>query len=135
MSVDVQLLRESFKLISPPADKLAFRFYEILFERYPGLRPLFDSTQMEVQRRMLLRAIALIVYKVDDTHFLTNYLHGLGKMHVAYGTLPAHYDAFGECLIAALSETAGKEWNKAIEDTWIAAFGVIKTLMIEGSGK
>ncbi len=133
MALNIELLRSSFKAVSHKAERLIERFYEILFERYPDVQPLFATARMEEQRKMLLRSIALIVRKVDDTEYLVPYLQGLGKTHVAYGTKPEHYDAVGECLIAALSETAGELWTKEMEETWVEAYGVIKTTMIEGA--
>ncbi len=133
MSLNVELLRSSFKAVSHKADRLVEKFYELLFDRYPSVRPLFENARMEEQRKMLLRSIALIVRKVDDTNYIVPYLQGLGKTHVAYGTKPEHYDAVGECLIVALADTAGSLWTKEMEETWLAAYGVIKENMLKGA--
>ena len=135
MALNPALLRSSFKNISMHAEKLASRFYEILFDRYPEVRPLFHNSRLEDQKKMLLRALALIVRKVDDEHYLTNFLQGLGKTHVAYGAEPEHYDAFTECLLAALEEIAGREWTKEAETNWKEALGMVRNLMLEGAAK
>ena len=91
----------------PKADKLGEKFYEVLFERYPGVRPLFVHSRIPEQRQRLIRSIAIIVRHLEDMNYLKAYLHGLGKMHVAYGAKDEYYDAVGECLIAAMKDIAG----------------------------
>lgn len=133
MAINAQLLEDSFALVSLNSEKLVGRFYELLFARYPELAFLFAGARMDDQHRMFLRSLALVVHKINNPRYLTDYLHGLGKSHVAYGALPAHYDAVGECLIMALADTAGKDWNPTVESTWVEAYAVIKKLMLEGA--
>ena len=37
---------------------------------------------------------------------------GLGKRHVKYGVLPAHYDVVGQALLATLESGLGAEWTE-----------------------
>ena len=39
---------------------------------------------------------------------------GLGKRHVPYGVLPAHYDVVGQALLATLEGGLGAEWNDQV---------------------
>lgn len=133
MALNVEFLKSSFKAVSHKADRLVERFYGILFERYPGVQPLFANARMEEQRKMLLRSIALIIRKVDDPDYVVPYLQGLGKTHVAYGAKPEHYDAVGECLLAALAEISGDLWNDKLQATWTEAYEIIKTNMLAGA--
>jgi hemoglobin-like flavoprotein len=36
----------------------------------------------------------------------------LGKRHVKYGVLPAHYDVVGQALLATLESGLGAEWTE-----------------------
>lgn len=133
MSINAALLRFSFKIVSRNSDEMAARFYEILFERFPDVRPLFAETRMEDQKRKLMVALAIIVNKVDDPGFLFLHLQRLGRTHIAYGALPEHYDAVGECLLSALAEAMGNLWTEEIERNWAEAYGAIKAQMLEGA--
>ena len=133
MALNPKLLRDSFKAISHKADELSSCFYDTLFTRYPAVRPLFGSARMDEQRRKLIRSIALVLRNLEAPDKLAPYLQGLGRMHVAYGALPDHYPAVGECLLFALSETAGDAWNDELNDAWGEAYGAISGLMLEGA--
>lgn len=133
MSTNSELIRSSFGAISPNAETLVKRFYEILFERYPQVQALFAHTDHQRQRRMILRSLAVIASNIDDQDFLSDYLFRLGRSHVTHGALPEYYDAVGECLLAAMAEVAADQWTHEIEAAWLAAYGQIKSLMIEGA--
>jgi hemoglobin-like flavoprotein len=133
--MDLQVLRDSFNRLAPRADALAQTFYVTLFERHPDVVPLFDGVQFDDQRRKLVRALALVVRHLEQPDFLRAYLHGLGAIHLAYGVVPAHYDAVGECLLAALAQTAGKSWSAEEDAAWRAAFALISDAMLAGAAK
>ena len=133
MDTDIHTLRWSFRRLSPRADTLAERFYSILFARYPGVRPLFDGIGIEDQQRKLLRALALVVRHLEEPHFLRAYLQGLGAIHLAYGVAPEQYGAVGECMMAALAETAGSTWTDAEQTAWQSALKLISETMLAGA--
>jgi hypothetical protein len=56
MDLNVQLLRDTFSAITPMSDDLAKTFYEILFERYPGVRP--DSPDAPGGMNQFRRAVS-----------------------------------------------------------------------------
>ena len=132
-STDVKLLRDSFDALKPRAGQLASTFYRILLERYPSVRPLFAHVDMQEQQKKLVQAIALVVANVDRPDQLVPAVRALGARHVAYGAEPAHYDAVGECLIAALAAVAGPLWSKKLEGAWVRAYKTIAAQAIAGA--
>jgi hemoglobin-like flavoprotein len=135
MTTSVERLQQSFRKFTPKADILAANFYEILFERYPDTLPLFGGVRFDEQKKKLIRALALVVRNIERPDFLRAYLQGLGAMHVAYGVLPEHYPMVGECLIEAMSQTAGKWWEPETEAAWREAYGMISDIMLGGAGR
>jgi hemoglobin-like flavoprotein len=133
MSVDIQLLRDSFRKFVPRADALAQTFYDTLFDRYPEVLPLFDGVRFDEQRSKLVRALALVVRHLEQPDFLRAYLQGLGAIHLAYGVAPAHYHAVRECLLSALAQTAGKRWSADEEAAWRHALELIADAMLAGA--
>ena len=132
--LNVKLLQDSLKAISHKGDELVAAFYDILFTKYPTVRPLFDNARMPEQKQKLLRAIVMAVRNLEKPEVLVPYLEGLGRMHVAYGAEAAHYDAVGECLLEALEKTAGPLWNDELKAAWGDAYGAIAGLMKKGAG-
>lgn len=133
MSLDRDLLTRSFDLVLERAPNLTERFYEILFERYPSLRPLFGGRVKPAQARMLREALAAVLAHLDDGAWLTETLGAMGARHVGYGVTDAMYAQVGDALIAAMAEAAGEDWSPEIEAAWVAAYGAVASLMQDGA--
>lgn len=133
MSLDVQVLRESFAVAKGISDQVADKFYEFLFSDYPEVRPMFKDTKMEGQKKALMKGLSYIVDHLEDGDRLSEYLRQMGKRHVDYGTAPAHYEAVGNTLIKTFAHFFENKWTEELQDEWIKAYGVITDLMLEGA--
>lgn len=133
MAIDPDLLRGSIELAASREPVITKRFYEILFERYPQVRPMFSRNAPERQQQMLQGAILAVLDHLDDPTWLGDTLGGLGATHVSYGVTDDMYPLVGECLIAALADLCGDDWTDAHHDSWVEAYGVISSLAIAGA--
>lgn len=133
MSLNAALLSSSLELVASRQPEITPRFYEILFERYPSVRPLFHRNETREQARMLQEAIVAVVEHADEPDWLVETLHGMGHKHVDYGVTAEMYPWVGECLIATLAEIAADDWSDEIETAWVDAYGAITSLMLEGA--
>lgn len=129
--MDKQLLVDSLALVDLPDSGLTVRFYEVLFERYPTVRAMFDG-DTRVQARRLRSAIVSVAEHVDDAEWLRTTLHALGRQHARFGVTRPMYCAFAECMIAAMSEIGGDAWTPAMTQAWDRALGAIATIMLDG---
>jgi hemoglobin-like flavoprotein len=135
METDIHTLRSSFQRVIPRADRVAERFYDTLFERYPETRALFEGVRFDDQKRRLMRALALVVRHMEHPDFLRAYLQGLGAIHKAYGVAPEHYPAFAECMLSALAEAAGASWRPEEDEAWRSAIRLISDAMLTGADR
>jgi hemoglobin-like flavoprotein len=133
MSLNVSLLRDSFELVVERQPALTTRFYEILFERYPQVKPLFGRNTSAHQAQMLTSALVAVLEHLEDAPWLTETLGAMGKKHVDYGVTGEMYSYVGASLLAALAEAAGKQWTPETEAAWVAAYGAIAGLMQAGA--
>ena len=133
MSLDVQLLRSSLDLVVERQPAITPRFYEILFERYPAVRPLFGRNAAKAQAQMLQEAIVAVVDHLEDATWLEQTLGAMGRKHVDYGVTEEMYDWVGASLLATLAEIAGEAWTREVEAAWTAAYGAIAGLMLKGA--
>ncbi|SPE53806.1 Xylene monooxygenase electron transfer component [Streptomyces netropsis] len=133
-SPDTLLIRRTLAEIAPVADKTTSYFYALLFIRHPDLRSLFPVA-MDVQRDRLFKALLTAAEHADDTATLTEYLSHLGRGHRKYGTLPEHYPAVGECLIAALTRFASDTWSEATEAAWVRVYTTVSQIMIDAAAE
>ena len=133
MSLNVQLLRESFEIVVERSPNLTHRFYEILFERYPQTQQMFPAGRRASQEGMLTNALVAVMDHLEDAPWLTGTLHALGAKHVSYGVTDEMYGWVGDALLRTLAEVAGNDWSPELEAAWAAAFGAIAGLMQEGA--
>ncbi len=134
MSLNTDVLRSSFALVVERNPAVVARFYEIFFERYPQVKPLFGQRNTaQTQQKMLTEALVAVIDHLEDAPWLTEQLQAIGGKHVDYGVTDEMYDWVGECLLAALAEVAADAWTSEVEEAWVAAYGAIKSLCLEGA--
>jgi hemoglobin-like flavoprotein len=132
MTLDPTVLRMSFDIIIDRRPDLTLRFYEILFERYPALEPLFRRDRT-AQAKMLAGAIAAVLDHLEDAPWLESTLGQLGAKHVEYGVTTAMYDQVGDALLATLAEIGGADWTPVVAEQWTLAYGAIAGMMQAGA--
>jgi methyl-accepting chemotaxis protein len=133
MHLDLETLETTFDLVAPRGDELMDIFYARLFAAAPAVRPLFDGTDLDRQKGMLLSTLVLLRRSLRNLDAIVPTLRGLGARHVAYGARPEHYLVVGEVLIASMAEVAGEAWRPEHELAWAAAFAVIADAMLSGA--
>lgn len=133
--MNVELLEQSFKIVAPQGDAVAARFYERLFAKYPGVKPLFRNVDMATQKKKLLGSLVLVIQNLRRPDVLTKALREMGARHEGYGVTPAHYGPVAENLLAVLEEFAGPAWTPQVKTAWEEALTAVKTLMLEGTKK
>lgn len=133
MSLQVELLEQSFEQVKPKADDFVSSFYENLFTDYPAAKPLFGSTEMAAQKKKLLGSLVLVVENLRKPEALTGALKGLGARHVQYGALPEHYPLVGNSLLKTFEQYLAEAWTPETKQAWVDAYGVITELMLEGA--
>ncbi|MFC4061830.1 FAD-binding oxidoreductase [Planomonospora corallina] len=132
MSLNPRLVKESFAVVEPVADKAAAYFYGRLFAESPHLRGMFPPA-MDVQRDRLFNALARIAWSVDSPDGLAPFLCQLGRDHRKYGVLPEHYPVIGRALLATVRRFAAEIWTEEIEAAWTAAYATAAGMMIEAA--
>jgi hemoglobin-like flavoprotein len=63
---------------------------------------------------MLQQALVALIDHLEDASWLGETLSALGAKHLEYGVTDEMYGWVGECLLATLTEVAGKDWSPAL---------------------
>ncbi|WP_121257147.1 globin domain-containing protein [Nocardioides ferulae] len=129
--MDKHLLETSLTLVDGADASLTPRFYAILFERYPQVRPMFGA-DTGPQAAMLRSAIVAVLEHLEDADWLSDTLGRLGAKHAAYGVTAPMYDAVAECMLAAMAELGGDAWTPQMSMAWAEALGAVAGLMLAG---
>ena len=132
MSISIKLMSESFSKVKSQGLKVAEVFYSTLFSRYPESKSLFHETNLEKQKQLLVNSIDFAVSNLGNEERLAEFLQNLGERHDSYGADEVHFDWVAECLMFALEDVLGEDWNEEVQSNWAATFNVIKDYMIQG---
>ena len=134
MSLNVEVLEQSFDKIKPRADDFAASFYEKLFTTHPELKPLFATTDMAKQQKKLISALVLVVENLRSPEALEPVLKALGGRHIGYGVIPKYYGPVGEALLSAFEQSLQQDWTPEVKLAWTNAYRAITALMLKGAG-
>ncbi|MEG4228169.1 pentapeptide repeat-containing protein [Microcoleus sp. N9_B2] len=134
MSLNVELLEQSFEKVKPRADEFAASFYEKLFATHPELKPLFATTDMAKQQKKLINALVLVVENIRSPEALEPVLNALGGRHIGYGVIPKYYGPVGDALLSALEQSLQQDWTPDLKLAWTDAYRAITALMLKGAG-
>lgn len=131
MSLNIELLEQSFEQIKPYADDFVASFYTNLFAAHPEIRPLFANIEMEKQQKKLLNSLVLVVENLRYPKVLEAVLDSLGARHVIYGTIPQYYPAVGQALILTFEQYLEDDWTPEHKKAWTDAYGAIAAQMLK----
>jgi hemoglobin-like flavoprotein len=129
MALNVELLRSSFALVVEREPEVTSKFYDVLFAKYPAVKPLFSRRSRAEQEKMLRDMLVAIIDHLEDATWLTTQLSGLGAKHVNYGVTPEMYGWVGDSLLETLAHVAGDAWTPELKATWTEAYGAVAGLM------
>lgn len=128
----VRLVRDTWALVEPNANRVAEFFYATLFSIAPATRELFPIN-MQIQRSRLLRALVHVVQMVDRPDDLIPFLRQLGRDHRKFGVVAGHYEAVGMALLAGVKQYAGRAWTDEVERAWAEAYTIMARAMLEAA--
>lgn len=133
MSLNAELLEQSFERLKPDSDNFTATFYATLFGAFPEVEPLFAHVAMADQGKKLFESLRLVIDSLHNPDVLSKALKGLGTRHLRYGVLPVHYPMVGAALLVALELHLQANWTVAISQAWQDAYGAVTQLMLEGA--
>lgn len=78
MSLNIEILEQSFERVKPNASEFSKTFYNNLLTDYPQLRRLFAKTDMEQQQQQkLMMSLVLVVENLRNPNYLKTILKNL----------------------------------------------------------
>ena len=116
------LLRESLEETLAADDTFPSRFYELLFERHPEVRSMFQRHSTGAQHKMFAQKLTALVDHVDDPGYLARELENLGRAHAGYHVTAVMYPWVGEALLETLAEACGERFTPAHRAAWEATY-------------
>ena len=125
---EVKLVSDSFAKVLPIAGVTADIFYDRLFEIAPELRSLFPGNLAD-QKKKFVTMLATLITNLHEFGKIAPVIADLGKRHVDYGIISAHYEPFGTALLAALEDCLGVDFTPPVKAAWTKAYGSLADVM------
>ena len=105
------------------------RMYDVLFEKYPETRSLFNSAPDE-QPKILAGAIAAYAMNIDNLGALNDAVGRMAEAHVRTQVKPEHYPMVGDAVLIAMKDVLGEAATPEIIDAWKEAFFFLADILI-----
>ncbi|MDH5527099.1 MAG: globin domain-containing protein [Nitrospirota bacterium] len=128
----IQLIKNTWLKVFPISEQAAAMFYNRLFEIEPSVKSLFKG-DMQAQGVKLMTTISLVVGSLDALENILPAVQQLGRDHVAYGVVDAHYQPVGEALLWTLEQGIGDDFTPAVKEAWATAYTTLATVMMDAA--
>ncbi len=133
MSIQRELLEQSFNYIKPYGNRFVIRFYENLFKASPETKSLFADLEPEIAKNQLWDSLVLVIENLRQPDTLNDVLQGLGARLFTYGALPEHYPLVRDAFFATFEQFLGSEWTSEFQQAWLDAYVVFSEMMLDGA--
>jgi hemoglobin-like flavoprotein len=138
----IRLVQKSFVKIEPIATEVGARFYNRLFKMAPETRNLFKGDMnyqhakfMSVVRELVslhLRALISLPVLAQDGEAAMPGIRNLGRDHIKYGVVPAHFGLMRTALMETLAEVLGPDFSPEVQSAWAEAYDMMAKVMKSG---
>ncbi|GGY04005.1 flavohemoprotein [Litchfieldella qijiaojingensis] len=128
-----RLIDATAPVVAEHLDAITQRFYPLMFQRYPEVKPLFNDAHQASgsQPRALAGAVLAYVQLRRDPQRAKQVLATAISKHVSLNIQPDQYPIVGECLMAAIGEVLGEAVTAEIAAAWGALYEELAGLLIE----
>ncbi len=133
-SQQTDLLRASFVRLIPACESVSETIYATLFERHPELKPRFPQ-DMQLQQEKLVLMLASAVDMLKDRKEFETTCAELGRRHLAYGAVAAHYPIVATLTLEAIGDAAAPPLSPEERESWELLFDLIGTSMLSGASQ
>jgi len=127
----ISRIQQSFHRVASQGEQMAFKFYNLLLERNPELRPFFSSNNLSQQPAKFLNGLHNLIQHLDHPQKLRDILVQLGEQHQGYGVEIQHYPPVVDTLLHVLNEFDGKGLDGTTYEAWANFLGLIRAIMLE----
>lgn len=123
------LVKATLPVLKQHGDAITARMYEILFEKYPQVKPLFANAPNN-QSKILTQTIIAYGEHIDDLSVLADALERIARKHIAVGVLPEYYPLVGESLLQAFQDILEESITAEIISAWQEAYSFLAEQLI-----
>ncbi|KAG0579634.1 hypothetical protein M758_4G111400 [Ceratodon purpureus] len=139
----VQLVKQSWAILSKDAQANAVAFFKNVFEIAPAAKGFFyfmQDTSVPFEQNPKLKSHALQVFRLTGDaaaqlgdkgayEILESRLHKLAAKHLSKGVQDAHFEVVKEALLQTIEEGLPELWSPALKSAWADAYDALATIL------
>jgi len=125
-----EIIKLTAPLLKERKDEITETMYEILFEKYPETKVLFEDATDD-QPKKLANAIYAYASNIDKLDNLQKGLETMVKAHVKTNIKPEHYPMVQDALLSSIKKTLGEACTSEVENAWNTAYEFLANILIE----
>ena len=139
-------VQSTWKLVEANLEANGVAFFRNVFRLAPAALQLFsfrevpnlyESKELKAHAVRVMSTVGVAVAGLNEVEKLIPILTMLGKKHLTYGVLPAHYDVVGQALLETLELglSPGGHWTPAAKHAWGTVYGTVAGVMKSAAEK
>ncbi|WNM59238.1 response regulator [Candidatus Nitrospira allomarina] len=128
---DISRIQESFEVVASHGEQIVFRFYHVLFDKFPEFQTFFSQAQLAQQYAAFLSGFRTLVMHMENSEELRSSLVQLGERHRKYGIKSKHYPPVVYALLHVLMELGGESMDGKTYDAWENFLHLMRAIMLE----
>ena len=127
------VVRATAPVLEKEGIHISTRFYDLLFERNPELRHVFNQSNQKrgTQQRALAETVFHYAANIDELEKLGPAVRRIANKHASLSVEPAHYPIVGTCLLQAIQDHLGLPDGHEILVSWAEAYEFLAALFID----
>ena len=125
----IDIVKATIPMLEEKGLAITSRMYEILFEKYPETKDLFNGSP-EDQPKILLAAIAAYANNIDNIEQLHDKVIYIADAHVKSNVQEEHYPMVGEAVLIAMQDVLGEVATPEILEAWEEAYFYLAEILV-----
>jgi len=125
----IETVKATVPVLREHAETITSTMYDILFDKYPETKALFNDAPDE-QPKVLAAAVSAYAINIDNLDALGDAVGKMSAAHVRTHVQPEHYPMVGDALITAMKDVLGNAATPAILEAWSEAYFFLSDILI-----
>ncbi len=132
-SETIAIIKSTVPLLKTHGLAITQHFYQLLFERYPDLKHVFNQQNQHsgLQSSALSDAVLAYAQNIDQVDVLLPVVTRIAHKHASLGVQPEHYPLVGETLLASIQHVLGLPDEHEALTAWGEAYQQLAELFIQ----
>jgi len=128
---DLDVITSSYRELRNRQKQVSNRFFKSFLKKCPDLEPLFEGTDPEEQRSVLIETMDHLVRFMGQEDKLRDLVHELADKGDEFGFKEEHYLNAIEALHFSFVTVFGQGWDDRLDSHWSAFFDQLKGYLKE----